>query len=61
MSSSYHIEWKTFIEASDIYKIHTGEKIFVAATFEGLWESFQFRQSKKTWSIIWSAWVFFAS
>ena len=36
MSSSYHMEQKTFIEASCIYKILTGEKIFCTATFEGL-------------------------
>ena len=37
MSSSYHMEWKTFIEVSCIYNIHTGEKFFVAPTFEGSW------------------------
>ena len=35
--SYYHMEQKTFIEASYIYNIHTREKFFVAATaFEGL-------------------------
>ena len=34
--SSYHMEHKTFIEASCIYKIHTGENIFAAAIFKGL-------------------------
>ena len=36
-SSSYHMEQKTFIEASYIYNIHTGGKFFAAAAFEGLW------------------------
>ena len=35
-SSSYHMEQKTFVEASCMYNIHTGENIFAAATFEGL-------------------------
>ena len=35
-SSSYHMEQKTFIEASYIYNIHTGGKFFAAAAFEGL-------------------------
>ena len=30
------MEQKTFIEASGIYNIHTGEQIFAAAPFEGL-------------------------
>ena len=33
MSSSYHIEQKAFIEASCIYKIHTGEKNFCSCCF----------------------------
>ena len=36
-SSSYHMEQKTFTEASYIYNIHTGGKSFAAAAFEGLW------------------------
>ena len=36
-TSYYHMEQKTFIEASYIYNIHTREKIFIAAAaFEGL-------------------------
>ena len=35
-SSSYHMEQKTFIEASYIYNIHTGGKLFAADAFEGL-------------------------
>ena len=30
------MEQKTFIEASCIYNIHTGENFFPTATFEGL-------------------------
>ena len=37
MSSSYHMEQKTFMEASYIYNVHTGENFFVAAAFEGSW------------------------
>ena len=36
MSSSCHIEWKTFIEASYTNKMHTWEKVAVA-TFEVSW------------------------
>ena len=32
-SSSYHMEQKTFIEASYIYNIHTGEKNFCSCCF----------------------------
>ena len=35
-SSSYHMEQKTFIEASCIYNIHTGKKNFAATVFGGL-------------------------
>ena len=37
MSSSYHMEQKTFVEAICTNNIHTGEKLFAAATFEGSW------------------------
>ena len=36
MTSNPHMEQKTFIEASCINNIHTGEKFLAAATFEGL-------------------------
>ena len=36
-SSSYHMNQKTFIEASCAYNIHTGEKFFAAAAFEDFW------------------------
>ena len=36
MSFSYHIEWKTFIEASFTNNIHTREKTFCNCHFEGL-------------------------
>ena len=36
MSSSYHMGQKAFIKASCIDNIHTREKFFAAATFEGL-------------------------
>ena len=35
-SSGFHMKQKKFIEASFIYKIHTGENIFAAAIFKGL-------------------------
>ena len=59
MSFSYHIEWKTFIEASCTNNIYTGEKTFCSCVFL-LCGSFPFRQSKKTRGIIWSVWVFFS-
>ena len=34
--SSYHMERKTFVEASCIYNIHTERIFFVAAAFKGL-------------------------
>ena len=42
-SSSYHMEQKTFIEASCIYNIHTGENHFCSCVCE----SFRFEQIKK--------------
>ena len=45
-SSSYHMEQKTFIEASCICNIHTGEKIFAAAALK-VCEPFRFGQIKK--------------
>ena len=42
MSSSYHIEQKTFIEVSYTNNIYSGKKVVAAATFEVLWAvSFQ--------------------
>ena len=42
MPSSYHMECKTFIEASCTNGTHTWQRFFEAATFEGLWDvSFQ--------------------
>ena len=37
MSFSYHIELKTFIEASCTNNIHTEKRLFAAATFKGFW------------------------
>ena len=37
MPSSYHMEQTSLTEASCIYNIHTGEKLFADATFEVLW------------------------
>ena len=56
MSFSYHIEWKTFTEASCTNNIHTGEKTFCSATFKGLWVI----SCKKTRDILRSVWVYFA-
>ena len=36
MSFSNNMEQKTFMEVSCIYNIHTGERVFTPATFEGL-------------------------
>ena len=36
MSSSYHMEQTSLIEASCIYNIHTGEKLFADSTFDVL-------------------------
>ena len=52
MSSSYHMEKKTFMEASCNHNIHTGEKDFLQLLLLKVWESFLFRQSKKTCSIL---------
>ena len=59
MSFSYHIEWKTFIEAICTSIIHTGEKTLQLPLLK-VCGSFLFRQSKKTRGILWSVWVFFA-
>ena len=40
-SFSYHMEQKTFIEASGIYNIHSGEKIFLQLLLLKLCESFR--------------------
>ena len=45
-SSSYHMEQKTFIEASCIYNIHTGEKHFLKLLLLKVCESFRFRLEK---------------
>ena len=36
MSSSCQIEQKTFVDTNCINNIHTGEKVFTTAAFEGL-------------------------
>ena len=36
MSSSCQIEQKTFVDTNCINNIHTGEKVFTIAAFEGL-------------------------
>ena len=57
MSSSYHMEWKTFIKASCINNIILEKSALGVAIFTGLWVvSFQTKQ--KTCGIIWSVWVF---
>ena len=45
VSSSYHMDYKIFIEASYNNNIHTGEKVF----FEGLRVLFFSGDSKKLW------------
>ena len=46
-SSSYHMEQKTFIEASCIYNIHTGEKKILWLLLLKVCESLRFGQIKK--------------
>ena len=59
VSSNYHIESKTLIEASFTDNTHTLGKFFAVATFE-VCQTFVFRQSeKKTGGIIWFVRVFF--
>ena len=48
------MEQKTFIEASYIYNIHTGEEVFLQPLLLKVSESFRFGQSKKTWEVLWS-------
>ena len=40
MSFSYDMKWKTFIKASSINDIHTGENLFAVAAFKGLLDVF---------------------
>ena len=53
--SSYHMEQKTFIEASCIYNIHTAEKRFCSCYF---WR-FVSRLDSERLSVLWSIRVFF--
>ena len=55
MSFSYHIEWKTFTEASCTNNI-LKKRLFVHATFKDLWVV----SCKETRGILWTVWVFFA-
>ena len=59
MSSGYHMEQKTFIEASCISIIHTGEK-FLRNYCIWRFVSRFCPDSKKTSRILWSVWLFFA-
>lgn len=40
MSFSYDMKWKTFIKASSINDIHTGENLFAVVAFKGLLDVF---------------------
>ena len=60
MSSSYHIEEETFIEACCTSSIHAGEKGFLQLPLLKVCGSFLFRQSKGTSGILWSVRVFVA-
>ena len=46
-SSSYHMEQKTFIEASYIYNVHTGENIFLQLLLLKVCKSLRFGQIRK--------------
>ena len=59
MSSSYHIEQKTFIEESCTNNVETGEKSFCSCHFLRFVGIF-FRQNEKISGILRSARVFFA-
>ena len=58
MSSNYHMEKKTFVEASCTNNIHTWEKVFLQLVLSNVCERFLFKKSKKNCSIIWCVWVF---
>ena len=47
MSSSYHMEQKTYVEASCNYNIYTGENIFLQFLLSKVCESFVFGQINK--------------
>ena len=49
MLSSYHMGQKAFIKASCIDNIHTREKFFAAATFEGLLVISVLKEWKTLW------------
>ena len=53
MSSNYHIEQKTFIEASFTNNIHTWEEVFLQLPLSKVCKMFLFRQSEKNGGIIW--------
>ena len=59
-SSTYHMGWKTFIEASCIYNIQTEENIFCSCFFWRFGIRFDLDRVKKSWSVLWSVRVFFA-
>ena len=47
------------MEASCIYDLHIGEIFFLQPLLLKFFGSFRFEQSNKTWSVLWSVWVFF--
>ena len=57
-SSTHHMGWKTFIEGSYIYNIHTGE-VFCSWFFGRFVSRFD-SDGNKIWSELWSVRVFFA-
>ena len=57
-SSNYHMEQKTFIEASYIYNIHTGENIFLQLLLLKFVRRFDWDRLKN-FKGIWSVRVFF--
>ena len=59
MSSSYKMEYKTFIEASFTSNIHIRENVFWSSNFWKFVSSF-FSDRVKNSSIIWSLWFCFA-
>ena len=54
ISSSYQMEYKTFIEASCIDDIHTWERLLLQQLLLKICETFLFGQSEKVCIILWS-------
>ena len=58
MSANYHMEQKTSMVASCTSKHTYPRESFLQLLLLKVCESFVFRQSKKTYKVLWLAWVF---